>query len=199
MRHVIGLILGIVLTPALLVGVGWSGQQLYMSYTRFDTGWTRLVVPLLVILLCGTIYALLIGSRISPLASFLVGLGFLALQVLSLIPAGLGFLLSFNQPIGNGLSTLAVTGAALLLALVGILPIAMPNQWARRHRPAATGGGSGGYGGPPQPYGNPTGPGGAPLVGAGTAQTDSPDTLRLPGSYDGENTVNWPPQGGPPR
>lgn len=201
MRHVIGLVLGIVLAPVLLVSAGWSSQQLYTSYTRFTTNWMQLVVPLVVILVCGTIYALLIGSRISPLASFLVGLGFLALQVAALVPAWLGFLLSVNQQIGSGLSTLAATGAALLLALVGILPIAMPNQWARRNRPAATGGDNDGYGGPPQPYGGPTSPGGAPLVGAGTAgyPTDSSDTSRLPGGYDGEHTVNWPPQGDPPR
>ncbi|WP_163573622.1 hypothetical protein [Fodinicola feengrottensis] len=147
------------------------------------------MLPLLVLAACGVVYAMLIATRMSPLASFIVGLPFLVLTVLALIPSALVSVLGVYQPIGDGLSILVVSGGAMIVGLVGVMPIVVPSQWARwRARPAAVGGfggpgGYGGYGGQPAPFGG--GPAGSPLVGAGT---NDPPTA----GYAGENTLNWP-------
>lgn len=196
MRHVIGLILGILLAPAILLGVGWGSTRVGSAYAQFAFTPDRFWLPMAVLLVCGIVYALLIATRLSPLASFLVGLPFLVLGVLAAVPQTLAAALRWLPEVTNGLLTLSGTGTALILGLVGVIPILVPSQWRRwRARPAAGGLPGPGYSGQLAPVGGPTGP--PPL--AGTADRDQgSDTLRLPGAgFDGENTVNWPPN--PPR
>ncbi|WP_163573621.1 hypothetical protein [Fodinicola feengrottensis] len=35
MRHILGLVLGILLAPLMLIGVGWSVKQTYSAYAQF--------------------------------------------------------------------------------------------------------------------------------------------------------------------
>ncbi|WP_163508817.1 hypothetical protein [Fodinicola acaciae] len=193
MRHVIGLILGILLAPAILIGVGWSSTRVSEAYAQYAFSLsdpTRFWLPLAVLLVCAIVFALLIASRISPIASFLVGLPFLVLGVLVAIPTVLTKAISVWPAVSTGLLSLAISGAALIIGLTGVLPVLIPSQWRRwRARPAAGGAADPGFGGQPSPVGGPTG---SPL--AGTAEPEYGDTLRMPGNtgYDGENTINWP-------
>jgi hypothetical protein len=198
-RHVIGLILGILLAPAILLGLGWSSGQVSRAYAQYAFSLsdpTRFLLPLVTLLACAVVYALLVATRMSPIASFLVGLPFLALGVLAAIPYALSAVTTPWPAVTTGLLTLSVSGTALIIGLVGVIPILVPSQWRRwRARPAAGGSAGPGDDAQPAPVGGPSSP--PPL--AGTADPHrGPDTLRLPGAgYDGENTVNWPQN--PPR
>jgi hypothetical protein len=140
-RHVIALLLGIVLAPTLLVGLGWSSSRLYHIFSLASSSWNDELMPVGIILVCALIYAVIIGSRISPLAGFVSGAPFLTLQVLVLIPSSLNFLRSLNLPESIGLLPLGFTGTPLVIGALGVIPVVIPSRWAaKRSRKASTNG-----------------------------------------------------------
>ncbi|MBA9007981.1 hypothetical protein [Thermomonospora cellulosilytica] len=191
-RHGLGFLLGLVAAPVIFGLLLFGTERLIRANQQFQDGPERWIGAVFV-LLAAAVVGLLIGSRVSPLASLVCG-GILALvnlpwlqlssdlakQVFELVPNGYG-----NSFIT--LMTLGVSGMIGGALMIGSLP---PSRWrAATRRPAAgpqppawtpppgapAGQGAppvppvmhGGAPGGPPPAGVPVGPGAQPSFGPG--------------------------------
>ncbi|MEV0143528.1 MULTISPECIES: hypothetical protein [unclassified Nonomuraea] len=139
MRHFAGLLLGLVVTAALVGGGGWAVQQA-LSTAQPPAG-QKLWIALGAMAALGLLMGLVVAGRVSPLATFLPSMALLAWTVvyaldmnraLSYIPAEP----SVNQIVreaGQGARTLLTTGMFALLGVALFIPVLMPSRWARRH------------------------------------------------------------------
>src|SRR3954453_18417330 len=83
MRHFFGLLLGVVVAAALLVGGGWASQEAVrgaaQSIDPVKDG--RGLVAIGVIALVGVLLGLILVGRVSPLATFIPSMALLAWTV----------------------------------------------------------------------------------------------------------------------
>lgn len=142
LRHFAGLLLGLIVTGVLLVGGGWAVQQAVGSGPGAGTvaGGQKLWIALGVMAAIGLLVGLVVGGRVSPLATFVPSMALLAWSVvyaldvnraLSLIPTET----SVHQVVleaGRGNLTLLTTGVYALLGVAMFLPVLMPSRWASR-------------------------------------------------------------------
>ncbi|MQY07215.1 hypothetical protein [Actinomadura macrotermitis] len=171
-RHVLGLLLGLVATPLVAAGLAygsyrwWWRMRYQVGVLRHDDsgGLAGLVVLLVVAVLLG----LLMGSRVSPLASLVPGVLFGGLGLLWLLAPRWAMLHSghgLSSNISFGYTTLATNGALIVIGgalLVASLP---PSRWkAKAPRQGAV----------PPPYQ------GAPMPGPGRPAPMPQDAPPLP-------------------
>ncbi|GAA3548536.1 hypothetical protein GCM10022419_031020 [Nonomuraea rosea] len=141
MRHLAGLLIGLVVTVAVLAGGGWAVQQAFGSAAATPPDNQRMWIALGAMAAIGLVVGLVVAGRVSPLATFVPSMVLLAWTViyaldvnraLSLIPDEA----SVNQIVrdaGFGARTMLTTGVLALLGVVLFIPVLMPSRWSRRH------------------------------------------------------------------
>jgi hypothetical protein len=136
MRHLVGLIVGIVLSPVLFIAVAWSAwrQQVRVGTGRIFS--TNLSVELLILVIALLIIAVIVAGRVSPLVGFLVGVPFLLDACLAIFsPRSLLNLTDHNNSIARGAFTIGIDDLALALGLVCVVPMLIRSRWPK-WRPA---------------------------------------------------------------
>ncbi|MGR6920906.1 hypothetical protein ACU635_42275 [[Actinomadura] parvosata] len=140
MRHLGGLLIGLVVTAAVLGGGGWAVQQAAANAAANPPDSQRMWIALGAMAAVGLVVGLVTAGRISPLATFVPSLVLLAWTVvyaldtnraLSLVPAEP----SINRILleaGTGAKTLLTTGVYALLGVALFIPVLMPSRWSRR-------------------------------------------------------------------
>ncbi|MEV4459346.1 hypothetical protein [Microbispora sp. NPDC049633] len=144
MRHFFGLLLGVVVAAALLLGGGWASQEAVRGAAQsIDPAKdTRMLIALGVMAAVGLLLGLVLVGRVSPLAAFVPSMALLAWTVVyvldvsraaSLVPTGPSVQAELLQA-GRGMLTLLSTGVYGLLGVALFLPVLMPSRWAGRER-----------------------------------------------------------------
>jgi hypothetical protein len=161
MRHLFGLLMGIVLAPAIWVLSGFGIERLTIGLTELRR--SELPIGAALLVGAGLLLGLLLGLRTSPLGPIVAGLIYLAAGVLYVLsPArSLNFWVDTLGLRGQGYVAPYAAGLPFLLGAALLVPIISGARW-RRRRPRAVGGHPGynspGYGPPPGgPYGGPYG------------------------------------------
>ncbi|MFC7327473.1 hypothetical protein [Marinactinospora rubrisoli] len=140
-RHPLGLLAGIMITPALWAGTGWSVSELQPLLAARDYGNGMLLTSVAVLIVVGIVVGLLAGSRLSPLAAFVSGGAILAASVWPLLDyASMNRLVpdvlaagSMLHPLGPALPVNVVVGTLLFISAL------MPSRWRSRRRAADPG------------------------------------------------------------
>lgn len=141
MRHFFGLLLGVVVAAALLLGGGWASQEAVRGAAQSvdPAKDTRMLIALGVMAVVGLLLGLVLVGRVSPLAAFVPSMALLAWTVVyildvsraaSLVPTGPSVQAELLQA-GRGMLTLLSTGVYGLLGVALFLPVLMPSRWAR--------------------------------------------------------------------
>ncbi|MBP2703729.1 hypothetical protein JOL79_07925 [Microbispora sp. RL4-1S] len=141
MRHFFGLLLGVVVAAAVLLGGGWASQEAVRGAAQsIDPAKdTRLLIAIGVMAAVGLLLALVIACRVSPLATFLPSMALLAWTVVyildvsraaSLVPAGASVQQDLAEA-GRGMLTLLSTGVYGMLGVALFVPVLMPSRWVR--------------------------------------------------------------------
>ncbi|GAA2314812.1 hypothetical protein GCM10010149_77990 [Nonomuraea roseoviolacea subsp. roseoviolacea] len=178
-RHVLGVVAGIVLPPLIAVMLMYGVTEVNRSFHNFVISWTGLAL----IAAAGALVAVLAASRMSPIASLLGGIGFVVLGVLPFIEIMSGPVVPDALIPGwvrNGYLTLGLTGVFLLLGFVLLVSSAFPSRW-RGPRPAALTPGYGPRGQVSQGQGSPDH--GAPQYGASQGYGGSSSSYGSSPSY----------------
>ncbi|WP_030168744.1 hypothetical protein [Spirillospora albida] len=154
-RHVIGLVAGVVLTPVIAACLMYGSSEIGRSLRTF--GGEGAGTPALVLIAGAVLIGLVAGTRVSPLASLVPGAVF----------GGIGLVWAFaprwayehldhdlHSRLDTGYLNLVATGAFLALGVVLVAASIAPSRWRARPRAAA----APAFGGPPPaPMGPPPG------------------------------------------
>ncbi|WP_327085069.1 hypothetical protein OIE66_22160 [Nonomuraea sp. NBC_01738] len=135
------MLLGLVVTAALLVGGGWAVQQALGSAAAGTAGGQKLWIALGAMAAIGLVVGLVVAGRVSPLATFVPSLVLLAWTVVYALDMNRALSLIPDEPSMHWLLTEAGAGDKVLLtsgvyALVGVamfIPVLIPSRWSRRH------------------------------------------------------------------
>ncbi|GGO24073.1 hypothetical protein [Microbispora bryophytorum] len=141
MRHFFGLLLGVVVAAAVLLGGGWASQEAVRGAAQSvdPAKDTRMLIALGVMAVVGLLLGLVLVGRVSPLATFVPSMALLAWTVVyvldvsraaSLVPTGPSVQAELLQA-GRGMLMLLSTGVYGLLGVALFLPVLMPSRWAR--------------------------------------------------------------------
>ncbi|GAA0403768.1 hypothetical protein GCM10009530_64750 [Microbispora corallina] len=144
MRHFFGLLLGVVVGAAVLLGGGWASQEAVRGAAlNVDPAKdTRMLIAIGVMAVVGLLVGLVLVTRVSPLATFLPSMALLAWTVVyvldvsraaSLAPTGTAVQQDLAEA-GRGMLTLLSTGVYGLLGIALFVPVLMPSRWAGRPR-----------------------------------------------------------------
>lgn len=141
LRHLGGLLIGLVVTAAVLGGAGWAVQHAVVSGQATPQGGQALWIALGSMAAVGLIVGLVVAGRISPVATFVPSMVLLAWTVVYALDTNRALTLLPDGPAVNQIVRDAVTGAETLLttgvlALLGValfIPVLMPSRWARRY------------------------------------------------------------------
>ncbi|MFC7587039.1 hypothetical protein ACFQYP_27435 [Nonomuraea antimicrobica] len=140
MRHLAGLLIGLVVTAAVLGGGGWAVQQALANAGATPPDEQKTWIALGAMAAVGLVVGLVTAGRVSPVATFIPSMVLLAWTVvyaldvnraLSFIPTEP----SVNQIIrdaGLGDRTMLTTGVFALLGVALFIPVLMPSRWSRR-------------------------------------------------------------------
>ncbi|MFI7464829.1 hypothetical protein ACIBUQ_21355 [Nonomuraea sp. NPDC049377] len=143
LRHLAGLLIGVVVTAAVLGGGGWAVQQALASaaITPPPPDNQKMWIALGAMAAVGLVVGLVVAGRISPLATFVPSMVLLAWTVVYALDTGRALSLipdaaSVHQIVrdaGAGDRTLLTTGVLALLGVVLFIPVLMPSRWSRPH------------------------------------------------------------------
>lgn len=139
MRHLGGLLIGLVVTAAVLGGGGWAVNQAVESGQSAPQGGPSLWIALGSMAAVGLVVGLVVAGRVSPVATFIPSMVLLAWTVVYALDANRALTLLPDGPSVHQIAREAVTGARSLLtsgvlALLGValfIPVLMPSRWAR--------------------------------------------------------------------
>ncbi|WP_109529399.1 hypothetical protein [Nocardia aurea] len=143
-RHVLGVVAGILLPPLIAVGLIYGTTEMLINFRDLIISWTGFGA----LAGSGILFAVLVSSRLSPVASLLGGLGFLALGGLPLVELWGTRLLPdalTRGTLSTGFLTLGYAGIFLFLAVVLLVASVFPSRW-RSAGPVVV---TPGYGPPP--------------------------------------------------
>jgi hypothetical protein len=140
LRHVAGLLVGLIVTAALLGGGGWAVNQALASAQGNPTGGQQLWIALGAMAAVGLVVGLVVAGRISPMATFVPSMVLLAWTVVYALDVNRALSLLPDDPSVNrilleaasGNRTLLTSGVFALLGVVMFIPVLMPSRWARR-------------------------------------------------------------------
>ncbi|MFG1944199.1 hypothetical protein [Nonomuraea sp. NPDC048826] len=135
------MLIGLVVTAAILGGGGWAAQQAMASSQAAPQGGQSLWIALGSMAAVGLVVGLVVAGRISPVATFIPSLVLLAWTVVYALDKNRALTLLPDGPSVNQIVRDAVAGAKTLLgsgvfALLGValfIPVLMPSRWARRY------------------------------------------------------------------
>ncbi|MGW4473186.1 hypothetical protein ACWENQ_26290 [Nonomuraea sp. NPDC004354] len=143
-RHVLGVVAGLLLTPLLAVGLAFGAGQILFAFRTYTGPWWGALA------LAGTAIVLgfVAGSRLSPVASLLAGLTYTLMGVVLVMPwlYPSDLLLLLPDTLKYGFDVLGPTGMLLALGVMLVTVSAFPSRW-RSARPELPP--------PPAPYGPP--------------------------------------------
>ncbi len=137
MRHLFGIVVGVVLAAALFFGGGWGFHRLVSltNVTSAQLTSTRGLTSLAAMLGTGLLLGVLMAApRVSPLATAVPGVAALAATALyvaspsravSLIPMK-------TSTFGLGAHALLGTGIYALLGIAMIIPLFVPSRWRKQ-------------------------------------------------------------------
>jgi hypothetical protein len=142
MRHVLGLVIGAVVTAVVLFGSGWASQDAVRGAVTVvaPVGNSHTLIGLGVMAVVGLVVGLVLAGRISPLAAFVPSMVLLAWTVvyaldvtraMDLAPAGASVQADVAQA-GRGMQALVSSGVYGLLGVALFVPVLMPSRWAPR-------------------------------------------------------------------
>lgn len=140
MRHLGGLLVGLVVTAALLGGGGWAVQQALVNAAQSSPDPQVIWISLGSMAAVGLVFGLVVAGRVSPMATFVPSMVLLAWTVvyvldmnraLTFIPAEPSFHRALLDA-GNGSRTLLITGVYAMLGVALFIPVLMPSRWSRR-------------------------------------------------------------------
>ncbi|MGI8328730.1 hypothetical protein ACRYCC_02125 [Actinomadura scrupuli] len=141
LRHVLGLIAGLVLAPAVAVGLFYGTERMVRAFQVYFFHSGAQWVPLAVLTAVGVTLGVLAGSRISPLASLVPGLLFAAVGGLwALTPTWMARHTARELPdsLDRGYQVVGPYGVMLVLGLLLLVASLPPSRWrAREPRHAA--------------------------------------------------------------
>lgn len=140
LRHFAGLLLGLVVTAALMIGGGWAVQQAFAAAAATPPGGQRLWIALGAMAAVGLVVGLVVAGRVSPLATFIPSLVLLAWTVVYALDMNRALSLIPDQPsmhwllteAGAGNKQMLTTGVYALLGIAMFVPVLIPSRWARR-------------------------------------------------------------------
>jgi hypothetical protein len=137
MRHLIGVILGVILAAALVAGGGWGYNRLAHTMKLAGPNLTSTGPLLALAALLGTgllIGLLMAGPWVSPLATLLPGLAALAWTAVYVVSThrALQFVPYKNSHMVQGAAVLLETGVYALVGIAMLVPLFVPSRWARR-------------------------------------------------------------------
>lgn len=137
MRHLLGVILGVILAAALVAGGGWGYNRLAHAMTLASPHLTstRSLLALAALLGTGLLLGLLLaGPRVSPLATVLPGLAALAWTALYVVSQhrAIQLIPMKSSHVGQGAEVLLETGVYALLGIAMLIPLFIPSRWVRR-------------------------------------------------------------------
>ncbi|MQY09143.1 hypothetical protein [Actinomadura macrotermitis] len=140
MRHAFGLLLGVLLTPALLYGAAWGYVQAGQSFDgsgQMITDRTRIYGAFAVLAAAGLVAGVVIVARwASPLVSLVPALALLGLSGYFLYDPGTALGLPARVPPGgdldSGLRMLLGTGLYAMLGFALLAPTWAPRRWGAR-------------------------------------------------------------------
>ncbi|WP_219462306.1 TMEM165/GDT1 family protein [Nonomuraea rhizosphaerae] len=127
-RHALGVVAGLLLSPLIAVTLAYGVWLVSVSIRQFQVSW----LGLLICVAAGVLLALLVSSRLSPLASLIGGLLFTAFGLLPILETT-GFRVlpesAYRGEIGNGFLTLTYSGFLLVLGVLMLGASAFPSRW----------------------------------------------------------------------
>ncbi|MFE3450999.1 hypothetical protein ACFXJ8_18940 [Nonomuraea sp. NPDC059194] len=132
-RHVLGVVAGLLLTPLLAVGLAYGvGQIVFVFKVTFIMPWQGPVA----LAACAVVLGVMAGSRLSPVASLLPGLTFTLAGGTMLIPEWYPARLLELLPgtLRFGIDGLGTTGLLFVLGVLLLTASAFPSRW-RATRP----------------------------------------------------------------
>ncbi|XRQ14694.1 hypothetical protein ACN3XK_28630 [Actinomadura welshii] len=140
MRHAFGLVLGVLLTPALVYGTAWGYVQAGQSFDGTGqeiTDRTRIYGAFALLAAVGLVMGVVIVARwASPLVSLVPALALLGLSGHFLVdPAGALDLPGRVPPAGDmdfGLRMLLGSGVFAMMGLALLMPSWAPRRWSSR-------------------------------------------------------------------
>lgn len=174
-RHVLGIVAGLLLPPLIAAGLMYGVAELTMTMQRaYALSWLGLGL----LVLSGIALAFLAGSRLSPVASLLGGLMFVLVGSLPLLelmsrtrilPRGL-----LPTMLDNGYRNLSYQGILLVIGVLLLVVSAFPSRWRGMRFDPSTG-----------PYGAayPPAPSYAPHPHGPSPASGSPDRPGGPDPY----------------
>jgi len=190
-RHVLGLVAGLLLPPLIAAGLVYGVTDLSFSLQRFVMSWTGIGV----IVVSAVALAFLAASRLSPIASLLGGLMFVLIGLLPLAELAGPRLLPQEMlgSFGMGYRSLAYQGIWPLIGVMLLTASAFPSRW-RGRAAAVPAWPSYAPPGRPGPYGPPAPSWGTP-GDQGFARPSSPDDhdVARPASADDQGSARRPP------
>lgn len=141
MRHFSGLLIGLIMTAALLPGGGWAVQEaganvIALSGESGPATWVALGAMAAV----GLLFGLVVAGRVSPLAAFVPSMVLLSWNVVYALDARraaglLSDVVSLHEalaPAGRGMGLLLANGVYALLGVALFVPVLMPSRWSGR-------------------------------------------------------------------
>ncbi|MFF5258682.1 hypothetical protein ACFY4C_07035 [Actinomadura viridis] len=168
-RHGLGVVIGLIVTPliagCLMYGTGRS--RIYIQ-TFLDPAWSKRILPVTLLLLAALLLGLVMGGRISPVASLIPGLAFLVPGALWMIAPAFSARTGLDvlpRDFSLGYTTLGPTGLLMVLGVALVVASLAPSRWRsaprapRQNSAPAPGGPYGGQPVPGGPYGTPPAPG----------------------------------------
>lgn len=134
-RHALGVLAGLLLPPLLAAGLWYGVAELSLTaQAQYRISW----IGVAALAASGVLLAVLLGSRLSPVASLLGGLAFTGTGVLPFveITTGLRLLPDGLLPgyLRTGFTTLSFTGLQFLIGVALLAASAFPSRWRGRPR-----------------------------------------------------------------
>lgn len=144
MRHFFGLLLGVFVAAALLIGGGWAYQEVMRGAVQNvdPIEDPRMLIAIGVMAAVGLLLGLVLVCRASPLATFVPSMALLAWTVVyvldvsraaSLAPTAASVHREVAQA-GQGALMLLSGGVYAMIGIALFLPVLMPSRWAGRAR-----------------------------------------------------------------
>ncbi|WP_246609568.1 hypothetical protein [Nonomuraea rhizosphaerae] len=135
------MLIGIVVTVALLGGGGWAVQQALTSAAANPAGGQKMWIALGAMAAVGLVVGLVVAGRVSPVATFVPSMVLLAWTVVYSLDVNRALSLVPDEPSVNqiirdaafGARTMLTTGVLAMLGVALFIPVLMPSRWARRH------------------------------------------------------------------
>lgn len=131
-RHGLGVLAGVVLTPLIAIGLMYGTGEFYFAWQQF----TSPSLGLALLVPTGLLIGVMVGSRLSPLASMIGGLLFIALGVMTPLAFAAPHLFSpdigvdlLPEPLVPGYRYLQGTGGFVILGTILLAASLFPARW----------------------------------------------------------------------